>query len=99
MYKRQIKYHFFIGEKKPRRTTITVDLLLFEFMALKLGIAPDDDEAYSTVRLWIQDNIISTLDDSDERKNISQHVRQMLIHEIVQVKLTNRRDAWLDETG
>ena len=46
------RYHITFGNK---RTTITVDTILSQMMAIKLGETPDTLEAHGAVREWLQE--------------------------------------------
>ena len=87
----QIKFHIsFSGQ----RTTISVDRLLFELMALRLKVTPDDEYAHSTVKEWLQDTMISKLGDQPGRKNASQWARRYLIEAIADKRLHSRWEDW-----
>ena len=87
----QIRFHIsFSGQ----RTTISVDRLLFELMALRLKVPPDDEYAHSTVKEWLQDTMISKLGDQPGRKNASQWARRYLIEAIADKRLYNRWEDW-----
>jgi hypothetical protein len=45
------RYHVRLGR---RRTTVTVDTIVAEYLALHLGIEPGTVEAHSAVREWLQ---------------------------------------------
>ena len=86
----QTRFHIKFGSQ---RTTITVDNLLFEMMALRLRVQPDDEYAHSTVQEWLQDTMVSKLGDQPGRKNASQWARRYLIEEIADKRLHTR---WVD---
>ncbi len=87
----QIKFHIsFTGQ----RTTISVDRLLFEMMALRLKVQPDDENAHSAVQRWLQDTMVSKLGDQSGRKNASQWARRYLIEEIADKRLHGRWEDW-----
>ena len=48
----QDRYHI---NFKNRRTTITVDRIISELLAIKLGVLPDAPEAHSMVRVWFEE--------------------------------------------
>jgi len=87
----QTRFHVTFGSQ---RTTITVDDLLFELMALRLKVSPDDDYAYSTVQQWLQDTMISNLGDVPGRKNASQWARRYLIEVIADRRLFTQWEDW-----
>ena len=86
----QDKYHITFGK---RRTTLTVDSILSEMMAIKLKVEPRSEKAYSLIRQWLQKNVPEKLGVSRGRKNASQWTRRYLIEEIVDRKISN---AWAD---
>lgn len=87
----QTKFHVrFDGN----RTTISVDTVLFELMALRLGVQPDDERAHGVVAEWLQDTVVSKLGDRSGRKDASQWARRYLIEEIVDTRLRKQWIAW-----
>lgn len=88
----QKRFHIWFGDS---RTTITVDEILFELMAVKLKYAPDDESAHSAVREWLQDKIISSLGEQPGNLGVSQYARRYLIDEIADKRLSNKRWEWL----
>ncbi len=88
----QSKYHIVFDDK---RTTISVDTILSELLAIKLGYAPDDDDAHSAVREWLQETLVSHLGDDSGPKSASQFARKYLIEQIADKKLSSKRSSWL----
>ena len=88
----QNKYHICFGK---RRTTVVVDNILSEMMAIKLGIDPASEEAYQVIREWLQKTIPEKLGNTQGRKNASQWTRRYLIEEIADKIISN---SWLDWT-
>lgn len=78
-----------------KRTTISVDIILSELLAIKLGCIPDDDDAHGTVREWLQETLVAHLGDDDARKSASQFARKYLIEEITDKSLSKKRTLWL----
>lgn len=91
----QKRFHIWFGNS---RTTITVDTVLFELMAIKLKHQPDDENAHYVVREWIQDTIVSNLGEQPGRKNATQWTRRYLIEAIADKRLASKRDNWIVET-
>jgi hypothetical protein len=54
-----MRYHITRG---GRETTVTIDDILSEMLALKLGHAPDGDQANRAVRDWMQDCLDKSAD-------------------------------------
>ena len=90
------KFHITFG---TQRTTITVDSLLFEMMAIRLKVSPDDEQAHSTVQEWLQDTLVSKLGDLSGRKNASQWARRYLIEAIADKRLLTRWEDWKTESA
>ena len=82
-----------------QRTTITVDSLLFEMMAIRLKVSPDDEQAHSTVQEWLEDTLVSRLGDLSGRKNASQWARRYLIEAIADKRLYTRWEDWKTESA
>ncbi len=85
------RYHIWFGKK---RTTITVDTILSEMMAIKLGGLPGTKEAHRAVRLWLQDTLVSTLGNYEGRNDASQWARQYLIRAISDSKISKKWEDW-----
>ena len=88
----QKRFHIWFGEK---RTTISVDTILYELLAIKLGYWPDNEYAHSSVRIWLQDTIISNLGEQPGRKNATQWTRRYLIEAIADKRLAGKRNDWI----
>ena len=72
----QVSMHIRFGDK---RTSISVDDVLFDLLALKLKVQPDDPEAFGRVRQWLQVKLVEELGESPERKNASQWARRLMV--------------------
>lgn len=72
----QVSMHIRFGDK---RTSITVDDVLFDLLAVKLKVRPDDPEAFGRVREWLQVRLVEELRESSERKNASQWARRLMV--------------------
>ena len=87
------RYHVIFGEI---RTTVTVDTIISEYLALHLGLAPDSASAHTTVRLWLQ----SRIDNAPPPKHIN--LSQWLLSEAVTViaaqHLRDAQDKWQTDT-
>jgi len=88
----QERFHIFFGK---RRTTISVDSILSELMAIKLGAVPESEEAHRLLREWLQKKLPEKLGSSKGRKNASQWARRHMIEEIADKNLSNK---WVDWT-
>ena len=89
----QIRIHVRFGDE---RSTISVDLILFELLAIKLGYQPDQPGALPAVRAWLQERLPAKVGETGGRlKQASQGARVLLIEAIADKKLSSRRDCWL----
>lgn len=81
----QDRYHI---RFKGRRTTITLDKILSQLLAIQLGITPDPKTYHSPVRQWLQETLTENLGENVPGGNfISQYARQYAIEAIAQPKL------------
>ncbi len=88
---RQRRFNISFGDK---RTSITVDAVLFELMAFKLGCRPDSVEAHPTVRKWLEETLVSRLGDGPVHDSASQWARVYLVEAVADRELTRQRDGW-----
>lgn len=79
-----MRMHIRFGDK---RTSITVDDILFELLAVKLKVRPDDPEAFRRVREWLQVRLVEELGESSERKNASQWARRLIVRAVADRRL------------
>ncbi len=86
------RYHITFGKK---RTTITVDTILSEMLAIKLHQTPGTKDAHQAVRLWLQDTLVSRLGDYGGRNDASQWTRRCLIEAIADTKVSKKWEEWL----
>ncbi len=89
-HKAQI-HHVYLGD---RRTTVSLEDPLAFFMALKLGQEPRTPEAKQAIRQWLQDHL-NEYDDPD-RVLVSSWLKFEALRWLVDKKLSNRYDKWLD---
>lgn len=79
-----------------RRTTVSVDTIISEHLALHLGEAPDSGSAHATVRLWLQ----SRIDNAPAPKHIN--LSRWLLREAVTViaaqHLRDAQEKWQTDT-
>jgi hypothetical protein len=85
-------YHVTLGS---RRTTVCLDKILSELLALKLGVEPDASEAHAAVRQWLQAELDA--DDDPGRIRVSQWLRGRAIESVIQGELVKAYDAWMDK--
>ena len=81
-----------------RRTTVTLDTVLSEMLAIKLGLSPDDKNAHTLVRQW-SETTIKDRQGSDQRSGakLSQWVRYYAIREIAEPELESAFVEWLTQ--
>ncbi len=85
-----IRYHL---RRSGGETTVSIDNILSELLALKLGRQPDED-AHQAVRLWLQDCLDKSID--PDRIHLSQWLQARIVEEIASWELREKRDEWLD---
>ena len=85
------RFHITFVEK---RTTITVDSILSEMMAIHFHQKPGTEEAHRAVRLFLQDTLVSHLGSYEGRNDASQHARRYLIEAIADNKISKKWVNW-----
>jgi hypothetical protein len=86
-----MRYHITRG---GRETTVSIDNILAEMLALKLGRRPDEEDAHQAVRLRLQDWLDKSID--PDRIRPSQWLQARIVEEIASWELREKRDEWLD---
>jgi hypothetical protein len=88
----QSRYHI---QFQGRRTTITVDRIISELLAVKLGVLPDDPQAHARVREWLEATLHDKLGENVPGGNrISQDARQYAIEALADPDLMSRVWDW-----
>lgn len=88
----QDRYHI---NFKNRRTTITVDRIISELLAVKLGVLPDSPEAHSMVREWFEGMLHEKLGVNVPGGNrISQDARRYAIEALADKQLIDKVWDW-----
>ena len=88
----QQRYHIHF---QNRRTTITVDSIISELLAVKLGTLPNDPEAHSLIRRWFETTLREKLGDQVPGGNrISQYARQYVVEVLADKQLMNKVSDW-----
>lgn len=91
----QTRYHIQLNNK---RTTISVDNILSELLAFKLGFHPTDAAAHPAIREWFEQTIRDKLGDNLPRNSrVSQWARAYAIEAIADDGLMRR--VWDYRTG
>ncbi|MGB0848316.1 MAG: hypothetical protein ACPGSM_16425 [Thiolinea sp.] len=93
----QKRYHI---NFQQRRTTITVDNIISELLAVKLGTLPDQPETHSMIRQWFQETLEEKLGHNVPGGNqVSQYARQYAIEALADKKLMDKVWIWRLESG
>ena len=88
----QNRYHICF---KGRRTTITVDNIISELLAVKLGMLPDAPEAHAQVRDWLEVTLHDKLGENvPGGSRISQYARVYAIEALADKKLMGQVWDW-----
>lgn len=90
MFEKRI--HLFRDKRHTKRTTISVEEYLYEALALHLGCAPDDEKARKVVTEWLQTKLFEDYD--KDRERVSQFLKQRIIFEIMDKKLSKKYWDW-----
>jgi hypothetical protein len=87
----QDRYHVVLGKKS---TTVTVDTIISDLLALKLGHDPKTEDARAAVRDYLQEK----LDDKNDPgwTSVSQWLRQEVLLDLVDKKLSDKYCRWFD---
>ena len=88
--------HVRFGEQ---RSTVSVDTVLFELLALQLGHQPDDAGALPAVRAWLQERLPAKVGTTGRYKRASQGARVLLVEAIADKMLSQQRDDWIVARG
>ena len=88
----QDRYHI---RFRNRRTTITVDRIVSELLAAKLGVSPTVPEAHSQIRAWFEKTLHDKLGENLPGGNrISQYARQYAIEALADKTLMSKVWDW-----
>jgi len=90
------RYHVRFG---MHRTTISVDTMLSELLAIKLKETPKTKEARRAVTAWLQQHLPDRLgEDAGAAQSASYFARHYIIKEIADRRLYKQWLEWDDET-
>lgn len=84
----QSRYHVLLDGK---RTTITVDKIVSELLAVKFGYPPETPEAHTAVREWIE----TKLRKNNAYDRLSQRTREYAIRELTDPAILKPYWQWL----
>ncbi len=82
------RYHLTLGHK---RTTVSLDTLLADLLAIRLGACPQASEAHGAVRAWLQHQLDQANDPG--RIRVSQWLRDQTVLFLVDKQLS---ETYLD---
>ena len=88
----QTRIHVRFGDQ---RSTVSVDTVLFELLALRLGHQPDDAGALPAVRTCLQERLPDKVGTRGRFKRASQGARVLLVEAIADKMLSQQRDDWI----
>lgn len=86
------RYHLTLGQK---RTTVSLDTLLSDLLAIRLGSWPHAPDAHGAVRAWLQQQLDQTHDAG--RIRVSQWLRDQAVLFLVDNHLSTTYRDWLLE--
>jgi hypothetical protein len=88
----QDRYHI---RFQGRRTTVTLDKILSELIAISFEVTPDMENYHSTVQQWLQVTLRNKLGDNvPGGSSISQYARKYAIEGIARPVLVERLLDW-----
>lgn len=87
-----VRIHIQFGDG---RTTISLDRMLFQLMALKLGHSPDEAVALPAVRAWLQERLPTKVGETGRHKQASRGARTLILEAVVDKDLSSRLDEWI----
>jgi len=87
----QVKYHVKLGS---RRTTVNMDRMLSDLLALDIGLKPDAPDAHATVCKWLQ----AELDEDNDplHAHVSHWLRRQAIKRMISDDLAKAYAAWME---
>jgi hypothetical protein len=83
------RYHVRIGQ---RRTTVSMDNIVSEYLSLRLRVAPHDPKSHGTVRAWLQEKL-NRISDPNQNQ-VSQWLLGQALRAMVTEDLRHRYDSW-----
>ena len=85
------RYHVRLGK---RRTTVSLDKIVSEYLSLHLGTMPGTLEAHGTVRAWLQNQLDRNND--PRRSGVSQWLLGEALEAMVTPALRSNYGRWMD---
>lgn len=91
----QTRYHI---QFRERRTSLMLDTILSDMLAIKLGVSPDSQEAHGVVRQWLEDAIIGYLgDNTPNGSRVSQWARYLAIQAVAAPEISEAHFELISE--
>ena len=84
-------YHITLGK---RRTTVSLDNIISQFIALKLEKVPETIEAYTAVREYLQIKVDEAKDPG--RSYVSQWLREQCLFDLLDKKISSKYWDWFE---
>ncbi len=88
-----MRYHIYKDSEKKQRTTVNLDKILSDLLAIKLGERPETAGGNRAVRGWLQDAIDRVNDPG--RSATSQWLQGEVILYLLDKKLSDKYDEWI----
>lgn len=86
------RFHLTLGQK---RTTVSLDTMLSDLLAIRLGSFPQSPQAHGAVRAWLQQRLDQANDPG--RIRVSQWLTDQAVLFLVDTNLSNTYlDWWLE---
>lgn len=81
-----LKFHLQVGTK---RTTVTMDIIISEYLALHLGLKPGTPGASTAIRVWMQARVNAIT--SKPPSNLSRWLADEALAELIRPELVEAR--------
>lgn len=80
-------FHIYVKKGRgKRRTSISIETILTDLFAIKLGYEPGSREAHSAIRLWLQEK----QDEQNSNEPQSLIIKKELILEVAQKRIVDK---------
>lgn len=85
------RFHVLVKKGRgTRRTTISIEYYIADYMAIKLGFTPGTPEAHSGLREWIQ----AKQDEQNASYTVANIIKEHMLEEIVDKNISKKYWAW-----
>ena len=90
------RFHVMVKKGRgTRRTTISIENYIADFMAIKLGFTPDTPEAHSGLRAWIQ----AKQDEQNASYTVANIIKEQMLQEILDKNISRKYWDWRSALG